>query len=700
MRKLILSLLVASVGLSACNNDKANEEMKNPFMVAYDTPYQIPPFEQIKTEHYLPAFEQGMKEHKNDIEMIINNQDAPTFENTIAAKSRSGELLKKVSTVFYNLNSCNTNEELQQLAQKISPMLSAHYDEINLEPRLFARIKSLYDNREDLNLTAEQSYILENVYKGFMQSGANLSDEQKEELKKMNARLSTLSLAFGQNVLAETNNFEMIVENKADLAGLPESVIQAAAATASEKGYEGKWVFTTQKTSMIPFLQYAENRNLREKLYMGYTNRGNNNNEFDNKAIMAEMMNIRVKRANLLGYETHAEYVLENRMAKDAEEVDQLLKRVWYAALPVATAEREAMQQIIKKEGGTFDLKSWDWWHYAEKVRKAKYDLDDSELRPYFALNHVRDGAFMAAHNLYGIHFKEIKNVPLPHPDAQSFEVSDKDGTHLGVLFMDFHPRNSKRGGAWCGDYREHKIDANGQEVKPLVTVVCNFTKPTADKPALLNMDEVETLFHEFGHSLDALFAQNTYTTTFVARDFVELPSQMMEHWATQPEMLKMYAKHYKTDAVIPDNLIEKLENSQYFNQGFNNVEFTAAALLDMAFHTRTKAEDFDVMQFEEDYLSQLGLIPEILSRYRSTYFRHITGGYDAGYYSYMWSAVLDNDAFGAFEETSLFDQDYATKFRKFVLAQNGIADPAELYRQFRGRDPQIDALLKNRGLN
>lgn len=698
MRNIVLLVVVGLLAFTSCNNPK-EEKMKNPLLGEFNTPYEVPPFEDIKPEHYIPAFEKGMEGHNKEIDAIVSNNEAPTFENTIAAESRSGKLLSRTASVFYGLNSANTSDAMQKIASEISPKLSAHYDGISLNPKLFKRVKAVYDKRNDLDLTEEQSYILENVYKDFVRSGALLSKEKKEELKKINSRLSTLSLEFGQNVLAETNNFEMIVDNKEDLAGLPESVIQAAAETAESNGHQGKWVFTTQKTSMIPFLQYAENRDLREKLYMAYTHRGNNNNDYDNKAILEEMVNLRLKRANLLGYDSHADYRLETRMAKEPENVNKLLMRVWDAALPVAKAERDAMQKMIDREGGDFKLQSWDWWYYAEKLRKQKYNLDDSELRPYFQLSNVRDGAFQTANKLFGINFEAIHNVPLPHPDAQAFKVTNENGKHIGLLFMDFHPRASKRGGAWCGDYREHQVDANGNEIKPLVTIVSNFTKPTADKPALLSLDEVETLFHEFGHALDGLFARNTYPTTFVARDFVELPSQIMEHWATHPKVMKEYAKHYKTGEPIPQELINKIEKSALFNQGFANVEFTAAALLDMAYHTMEEPKKMNVMEFEDEYLGSIGLIPEIFSRYRSTYFRHISGGYDAGYYSYMWSAVLDNDAFEAFKENGIFDRETARRYKENILEKNGIADPEELYRQFRGRDPKIEPLLKNRGL-
>lgn len=684
---------------SCSKTNQKGQNGENPFFTEYQTPHKVPPFDKIDMEHFMPAFEKGMAEHKKQIEQIASSDEKPTYENTIEAMVYSGELLDKVSSVFYGLLSANTNDELQKLAQEVSPKYSAHSDEIKLNPDLFKRIRSVYDNREKMDLTTEQAYLLESIYKSFVRNGANLDPEKKEELKKINQKLSSLTLEFEQNELKETNSFEMVIDNKEDLAGLPESVIQTAAETAEKKGYEGKWVFTTHKPSMIPFLQYAKNRELREKLYKAYLNRGNNNNDYDNKEILSEVVQLRVKKAHLLGYDTYADYKLENRMAEGPQDVMDLLNKVWDAALPVAKKERKQMQKIIDQSGKDFDLKSWDWWYYAEKLRKQKYNLDDSELRPYFALSKVRQGAFDVANKLYGISFKEITNVPTPHPDAKAFEVKEADGSHIGVLYMDFHPRASKNGGAWCGHYRSYHKSEDGKEITPVVTVVTNFTTPTEDKPALLSMDEVETLFHEFGHALDGLLAEHHYPQTNIPRDFVELPSQIMEHWAAHPKVIKSYAKHYETGEVIPDELIKKIENSSYFNQGFANVEYLAASFLDMAYHTLSEPKDLQIMKFEENYLDELGLIPEIEPRYHSTYFSHITGGYAAGYYSYLWSAVLDNDAFEAFEKNGIYDQETAAKFRE-LLAKSGTQDAMKLYVDFRGRKPEIDALLRNRGLN
>ncbi len=699
MKKIGVLFIATAIMMASCTpkQDQASSE-GNPFFKEYQTPYQVPPFDKIETSDYMPAFERGMKQHKEEIEAIVSNDQAPTYDNTIEAMVYSGKLLDKVSYVFYGLNSANTNDSLQEVAREVSPMLSEHRDEIALNAKLFERIKTVYENRDQFDLNQEQSYLLENIYKNFVRNGANLPDDKKDELKEINQKLSSLTLEFGQNELKETNRFEMVIEDKKNLAGLPESVIQTAAETAKEKGHESKWVFTTHKPSMLPFLRYAQNRDLREKLYKAYLNRGNNDNEYDNKEILSQIVDLRVKKAHLLGYDTYADYELETRMAKKPERVMDLLNQLWDAALPVAKEERKEMQQIINEEGKDFELKSWDWWYYAEKLRKRKYNLDDSELRPYFQLDYVRQGAFDVATKLYGITFEEVKDIPKPHPDARAWEVKESDGSHLGLLYMDFHPRESKNGGAWCGSYRSHYENQQGEEVHPVKTVVCNFTTPTEDKPALLSMDEVETLFHEFGHALDGLFAENTYPRTFVARDFVELPSQIMEHWATHPKVMKEYARHYETGASIPDKLISKIEKSSYFNQGFDNVEYLAASMLDMAYHTLSKPKDLNVMEFEKQYLDKIGLIPEIEPRYHSTYFSHITGGYSAGYYSYIWSAVLDNDAFEAFEKNGIYDQQTAEAFRT-LLAKNGIKDPMKLYVNFRGREPKIEALLRNRGL-
>ncbi|TAJ05746.1 M3 family peptidase [Marinilabiliaceae bacterium JC017] len=704
MKKSLSVLIGAAVLLGGCQQAQKKEAGgENPFFSAYNTPYNVPPFEKIKPEHYLPAYEKAMAEHKQEIKAIINNTETPTFENTIVALDNAGEFLTEVSSVYYGLKGAHGTEGIMAISSEVARKSSAHWDDINLNPQLFEKVKAVYDKKDQLTLTTEQAMLLDETYKGFVRSGVNLPEEKKAELRKINARLSELSNQFNKNLLAETNDFKLVIDNEKDLAGLSESVIQGAAETAAEYGMEGKWVFTTQKPSMIPFIQYAENRDLREKLYKAYYMRGNNNNKHDNKGIVSEMTQLRVKKAHLLGFNNYAEYVLEERMAKKPENVYNLLNQLWDKALPVAKKERKAMQAIINREGGNFKLASWDWWYYAEKVRKERYDMDENEIRPYFKLENVREGAFDVAHKLYGLNFEEITtDFPKPHPDAQVFHVTEADGSHKGILYMDWHPRATKNQGAWCGAYRMQS-HRNGKDIAPVVTIVCNFSKPVGDNPALLSFDEASTLFHEFGHGLHQLLSDNNYyalTGTSVPRDFVELPSQIMENWAAEPEVMKSYARHFKTGEAIPDELITKLKNSGQFNQGFATVEYLAASLLDMNYHTQNEAREIDVEKFENDYLSSIGLIPEIKARYRSTYFKHIwASGYSAGYYSYIWAGVLDADAFEAFKETSLFDQTTATAFRKNILERGGTDDAMEMYKRFRGREPKIEALLKQRGL-
>jgi peptidyl-dipeptidase Dcp len=682
--------------LLSCKNETAVDKT-NPFFSEFNTPFNIPPFEKIMARHYMPAFEKGMADGRKEIEKIIKNREEPTFKNTIEALDKSGDLLTTVSLVFYGQANGNTNDSLQAIEVEVSPKLSAYNDEIRLNPDLFKKIKYVYDNQAKYNLDPEQQYILENLYKSFVRNGANLNKQDQDTLKKINQELSVEAVKYSQNVLDETNDYKLFIGEK-DLKGLPESVISAAADVAKAAGQEGKWAFTTQRPSIFPFMTYSPNRDLRRTIYNAYINRGNNGNEFDNNKLLADIVKLRAERAKLLGYKTHANIILEPRMAKVPENVFNLLDDLWVRALPVAKNEVKEMQKIIDREGGKLKLEPSDWWYYAEKLRKQKYNLDDNELRPYFKLENVREGVFTLANRLFGISFVPLSDVPLPHPDARAFEVKDADGSHLGVLFMDFFPRDSKRQGAWCLTYRIHHI-LDGTTITPIVTTVFNFTPQSEDMPSLLSLEEVSTMFHEFGHALDALFNRNTYNQTFVAWDFVELPSQLMEHWATEPEMLEIYAKNYKTGEVIPASLVKKIKNSSYFNQGFDNVELLAASMLDMAYHTLEAPALIDVQKFEKEYLTKIGLIPEIISRYRSTYFLHIMDGYDAGYYGYTWAAVLDHDAFEAFKEHGIFDRATAESYRTNILAKNGIMDPMQMYVNFRGHEPSIEPLLKNRGL-
>jgi len=697
VKKIIIIMMAAFAAVVSCTTEK--KEPGNPFFTEWQTPFGVPPFDQINNGHYMPAVDSAIALAKTEIAAITSGTEAPTFANTIAAFDRSGQLLNKVAYVFYAQAGANTNDSLQAIEMELAPKMSAFSDEVLLNADLFRRIKTVYDNRANEQLNDEELYLLENLYKSFVRNGALLNPEDQETLKKLNQDISVLAVKFNQNVLSETNDFKLVIENEADLAGLPESVLANAAEMARADSLEGKWVFTTQKPSMIPFLQYADNRDLRKQLYDAYLNRGNNQNQYDNNQILADLVRLRADRAKLLGYKTHAHINLENRMAKTPENVFALLNELFSRSQKVAIRERDEMQKIIDSEGGKFKLEPHDWWYYAEKLRKAKYDLDENELRPYFSLDNTRDGVFAVANKLYGITFTRIENIPLPHPDAQAFEVKEADGSHLGVLYMDFFPRESKSQGAWCGGYRDHRI-LDGKEITPVVTIVGNFTPPSPDSPALLSMDDVNTLFHEFGHGLQSLFVANTYSSLYTAQDIVELPSQIMEHWATHPEVLKMYARHYKTGEVIPDELVEKIKNSSYFNAGFDNVEIMAASLLDMTYYSLEAPVVVDVQKFEKETMKKLGLIPEIEPRYRSTYFLHIIDGYDAGYYVYTWAAVLDNDAFEAFRENGIFDQATATSFRTNILEKMGIMDAEQQYLNFRGREPQIEPMLKNRGLN
>lgn len=674
----------------------------NPFLKPYDTPFGIPPFHLITEDHYVPAYEEGIKQHKAEIDALINNPEAPTFENTIVAYDNSGDLLRRVSIVFGGVNGAETNPRMQEIARETTPMVTAHYNEIRLNEQLFNRIKTVYEQRESLGLDGEQLRVVEKIYRDFERNGAALPLEQRNRLKEINERMAMISLQLGENVLAETNNFKMVVDKEEDLAGLPENVITAAAEEAKKAEMEGKWVFTLQKPSWIPFLQFAQNRELREKLYRGYYMRGDNDNENDNKALFAELLKLRDERSKMLGYDNFAAFTIDDNMAKTPQAVYDFLLKIWKPALQVAKNDLAEMQKIANKEGANYKLQSWDWWYYNEKLRKQKFDMDEDELRPYFSAKGVRDGIFMLSKNLFGLEFKELKDVPVYHPEVEAYEVMEADGSHLGVLFIDLHPRPGKRGGAWCGTYRPGYYE-NGKKVAPIVTIVCNFTRPVGDKPALLSWDETTTYFHEFGHALHNLFADGRYrrTSRDVPRDFVELPSQILENWAGEPEMLKKYALHYETGAPIPDALIQKMQNSAQFNQGFITVEYVAAALLDMDYHTMDVSGDLDIRAIETASMKGIGLIEEIIPRYRTTYFNHIfSPGYAAGYYVYLWAGVLDSDAFDAFKQSGdLFNKELADKFRKHILAGNALGDGMDQYRKFRGQDPAIEPLLKRRGL-
>ena len=694
---LFLALIIMFTGC------KTKMKSDNPFFNKWDTPFEVPPFDQIRTSHYMPAYLKGFEEQKQEIKAIINNPDEPDFENTIKPYVYSGELLTKVSRVFSGLNSAHTNDTLQEINKEVAPLLSKHNDDISLNDSLFQRVKTVFENKDKFNLTKEELKILDDTYKDFVRSGAALTPEDKEKLRKINEELSLLSVQFGQNLLAETNDFKLIIDKDEDLSGLPEGIKAQAASMAKTYGMDGKWVFTLQVPSMTPFLQYSDRRDLREKLFTAYFMKGDNDNTNDNKKIISRIARLRVERSQLLGYDTYADFVLERNMAKTPDRVIDFLLQVWNAAIPVAKAEAAAQQEMIKKEGGKFSLQPWDWWYYTEKIRKEKYDLDDEITRTYFMIDNVMKGMFYVANRLYGLNFSERNDIPKYHPDVVTFEVT-RDGSHVGILMIDNYPRESKRGGAWCGVYRSQSRDLKGNMITPVVTMVTNSTPPSGDKPALLTATDAETLFHEFGHALHLLLSNTTYpgfTGTAVSRDFVELPSQIMEHWVLEPEVLKEYAKHYETGEVIPAEIVEKLDKSSKFNTGFATVEFLAAALLDMDYHMLSEPVDPDIREFEKKTLDKYGLIPEIKPRYRSTYFNHIwASGYASGYYSYYWSEMLDADAFQAFKETGdIFNKEVASKFENEILSRGGTRDPLEMYIAFRGKEPGVDALLINRGL-
>jgi len=672
MKKALLFATAAMLMLAGCK-DKKN--MDNPFFSAWNTPYEIPDFGRIKTEHYMPAFIEGMERQKAEIDSIVNNPEEPTFENTVVAFEYSGQLLGEVSRVFFNLSECENSPEMEAIAEEVTPLLSAHGDDIALNAALFQRIKTVYDQREELDLDEEEMRLLEEHYKGFVRGGANVPEEQQARFRELNEQIASLTLRFAQNVLKATNAYKKVLPNGDTI--------------------------TLDMPTWEPFMQNCTDRQLREEVWHAFTDRCKSG-EFDNTKIIDTLVNLRLERANILGFPTHADWVLDDCLAKTPQNVFDCLLEIWKPALEVAKHERDLYQKMLEQDEPGAKLQPWDWRYYAEKYRVEKYALDDAVVRPYFALDSVREGAFMVANRLYGITFTERTDMPTYDKEARCFEVKDGDNT-IGILYMDFHPRASKRSGAWMTEFRGQHLDLEGNNVIPIIQVVCNFTKPTADKPSLLNFDESETLFHEFGHALHGLLSKCTYPSlagTNVPRDFVELPSQVMENWCRHPQVMKMYAKNYQTGETIPDELINKIEAAQTYGQGFATTELLAASLLDMKYYTIDKPQHIDPLAFEEEMMNSIGLIPEIISRYRSPYFQHIfTTGYDAGYYSYTWTAILDADAFSAFAESGdLFNPELAKKFRHLLESGNTV-EPMQLYRDFRGKDPSSKALLKRKGI-
>lgn len=696
MKKTLLLAACATMLVATSCKDKSN--MENPFLAGWDTPYNIPDFQKIKPEHYMPAFTEGMKQQKAEIDAIVNNSEEPTFANTVEAYEYSGELLNTVSSVFFNLSECENSEEMEKIAEEVTPLLSAHGDDIALNAKLFERIKAVYDKKESLNLEPEQQRLLEETYKGFVRSGANVPADQQPRFRELNEQIASLTLRFAQNVLKATNAYKLVLDEN-QLDGLTPDQIAAARQTEGENA--GKYVFTLQMPSWEPFMQNCSIRDLRKQMWDAYSNRCNGGS-LDNTKIIDTLVNLRLERANILGFPTHAHYVLDDCLAKTPEAVYNCLMQIWAPALKKAKAECAEYQKMIQSDDASAKLEPWDWRYYSERLRQQQYQLDDDVVRPYFSLDGVLAGAFNVANKLYGLTFRENPQLPNYDSEAHPFEVLDGDKV-IGILYMDFFPRESKRSGAWMTEFRGQKIDQQGNNIIPIIQVVCNFTKPTADKPSLLNFDESETLFHEFGHALHGLLSKCHYPSlagTNVSRDFVELPSQIMENWCRNPQVMKEYAKHYQTGESIPDELIQKIAAAQTYGQGFINTELLAASLLDMDYHTVATKQAIDPIAFEKTALDKLGLIPEIISRYKSSYFQHIfTTGYDAGYYSYTWTAILDADAFEAFKESGdLYNPELAKKFRHLLESGNTI-DLMTLYREFRGKDPDVKPLLRNRGL-
>ncbi len=715
MRKIFLILWVGILLIFSCKNTQSTTETnsnkttenvketmsKNPLLTEWNTPFGVPPFDKIKSEDYVPAFKEAVKLHKKEIDVIINNKEKATFKNTVEALETSGKMLTRFTSVFFAVSSANTNDVLKEARKVISPELTAHYDEIRLNTEIFNRIKIIHEQKDALGLTSEEMRLLTETYKNYVRSGVNLEGENKDRLKAINKRISELSTQFGDNLLDETNDFELYVTDKNDLGNLSAGLIAGAAEEAKKRGHNSGWSFTLQRPSINPFLQTSPNRNFREKLFQGYALRGDNDNDKDNKAILLKMANLRAEKAILLGFDTHADYVLSDAMAENPEAVYGFMDKLWPAALNMAKTERKALSDMMKKEGVKGEFKESDWRYYVEKVRAERYNFNEDETRPYFEFNAVREGVFTLANKLFGLTFKPLNDVPKWHKDQQVFEVLEADGKHLGVIYMDFFTRESKRGGAWMNALRQQSNV--GEYITPIVTNNFNFPPSTKEAPSLLSFSEAQTLFHEFGHALHGLLSNVKYRSlsgTSVPRDFVEFPSQVMENWMSEPEVLALYAKHYKTGEIIPEAMVKKMNEANSFNEGFRTVEYMAAAYLDMNWHTlKEPNEDLDVRKFEKQAMQKIGLIDEILPRYRSTYYAHIfSGGYSSGYYSYLWSEVLDADTFSEFKKTgNIFDPTLAKKYRT-MLSSGGSKSGMDLYKEFLGRAPEITPLLKKKG--
>lgn len=702
MFKPILTI-AASLVLPIASHAATAATRTNPFLEPYNTPYNIPPFEKIQYGDYLPAIEQGIKEYKKEIDAIVSNPAKPDFNNTILAMEKSGLLLNRVMSVFSALDETESCPEMVAISEKAYPMYSQCNDEVMMNPGLFKRVKSVYDRRKSLNLTAPQMRAVEQLYKNFTRNGALLSDSDKEKLKAINTNLTDLYLKFNKNLLDDTNAFQLFVTDRAKLAGLPEANIAQAADAAKAAGKEGQWLFTLHAPSRLPLLQYADNRDLRRQMYEGYINLASSGKN-DNRPVINRILQERAQKAKLLGFKDFASYSTDNVMAKTTEAAEDLLLEIWTPAINRVAEEVKEMQALADRNGDKIKIEPWDYYYYAEKVRKDKYDLDEGEVRSYFSLDNVRKGIFSMAERLYGIKFTEMPDAPKYNPEVTVYDVTDLKGNHVAVFMTDYFPRASKRQGAWMSEFQGAFKDPDGKTQRPIVFNVGNFSKPTGDTPALLTLDEVETMFHEFGHGLHGMLTQASLRSqagTNVDRDFVELPSQIHEHWALEPELLKTYARHYKTGEVIPDALVKKLQESSTHNQGFTTTELVGAALLDLQYGKLNPEGDIDVSAFEADVAKTLAMPETVQFRYRSPYFRHVFGsdGYSSGYYTYLWAEVLDTDGFELFKGKGIFDPATAKRFKETVLESGGSVDPMDLYVKFRGHRPSVDALLRNRGL-
>ncbi len=697
MKRLNVILILLCIIINMMN-------AQNPFFEKYTTPYGTVPFDKIKTEHYEPAIREGIRQQAAEIDAIVNNPEAPTFANTILAYEKSGKLLDRVTTVFGNLRSAETNDDLQTLAQEMMPLLSEHSNNISLNEELFKRVKAVYKQKEQLDLTPEQTKLLENIYDGFIRRGANLQGEAKKQYRQLTKELSSLTLQFSENNLKEINNYQLVLTDKAQLAGLPESAIEAATETAREKGVEG-WVFTLQAPSYIPFMTYADNRDLRHELYMAYNTKCTHNNEYNNIDIVKKLVNTRMAIAQLLGYEDFAQYTLKKRMAEDSDAVYNLLNQLLEAYTPTAKKEYQEVQELARQEqGADFTVMPWDWSYYSNKLKDKKFNINEEMLRPYFELEKVKEGVFGLATRLYGITFKKNADIPVYHKDVDAYEVLDKDNKTLAILYTDFHPRTGKRAGAWMTEYKGQWIDEKtGENSRPHVSIVMNFTKPTENKPALLTFDEVETFLHEFGHSLHGMFANSTYESlsgTNVYWDFVELPSQIMENFAIEKEFLNTFAQHYQTGEKLPEELIKRMVDASNFNAAYACLRQVSFGLLDMAWYTRNTPFEGDVKEYEQQSWAKAQILPVVKDACMSTQFSHIfAGGYSAGYYSYKWAEVLDADAFSLFKQKGIFNREVAESFRNNILSKGGTEHPMILYKRFRGQEPTIDALLIRNGI-